>query len=208
MSNAQLLLRPVEQDDVGRVAQLQSNTFGASAWSAKTLLGELDSPRVSILYLLEYGGELLSMFGCWHVLDDLYLATIAVQPQLQRRGLGELTLLTVLRLAQRLPVELLRLDLRVSNEPALALYRKYGFRREGVRRKLYAHPLEDGVQMSRDIPGAPLAFALSPRVAADWSERLTLRWRGGETEIWSPPPQTAPQAAPPAAPPAAPHAAK
>lgn len=199
MSNAQLLLRPVEQDDVGLVAQLQSNTFGASGWSAKTLLGELDTPRVSILYLLEYDGELLSMFGCWHVLDDLYLATIAVQPQLQRRGLGELTLLTALRLAQRLPVELIRLDLRVSNEPALALYRKYGFRREGVRRKLYAHPLEDGVQMSRDIPGAPLTFVLPPRVAAHWSQRLTLRWRGGETEIWSPPPQSVPQVAPEAA---------
>ena len=184
MSNPQLLLRPVEPDDVGRVAQLQSRTFGHSAWSAKTLLGELDSSRVSILYLLEHGDRLLSMFGCWHVLEDLYLATIAVEPQLQRRGLGELTLLTVLRLAQRLPVDILRLDLRVSNEPALALYRKYGFRREGVRRKLYAHPLEDGVQMSRDLPGAPVSFAVPPRVAADWSERLTLRWRGGETEIW------------------------
>ena len=184
MSNPQLLLRSVEPDDVGRVAQLQSRTFGDSAWSAKPLLGELDSSRVSILYLLEYGGELLSMFGCWHVLEDLYLATIAVQPQLQRRGLGELTLLTVLRLAQRLPVEILRLDLRASNEPALALYRKHGFRRDGLRRKLYAHPLEDGVQMSRDIPGAPLAFAVPPRVAADWSERLTLCWRGGQTEVW------------------------
>ena len=191
MSNPQLMLRPVEPDDVRRVAQLQSRTFGDSAWSAKTLLGELDSSRVSILYLLEYGGELLSMFGCWHVLDDLYLATIAVQPQLQRRSLGELTLLTVLRLAQRLPVEILRLDLRVSNEPALALYRKYGFRREGVRRKLYAHPLEDGVQMSRDIPGAPVSFAVPSRVAADWSARLTLRWRGGETEVWPLPPDAA-----------------
>ena len=185
MTRADLVLRPLDAADVEPVAALQQRTFGASGWSAKTLRGELDSSRVSILYLLEHDGDLLSMFGCWHVLDDLYLATIAVQPDLQRRGLGELTLLSVLRLAERLPVELLRLDLRVSNAAALELYRKYGFRREGVRRNLYAHPLEDGVQMSRGIPGDPVAFAVPPRVAAAWSERLALRWSDGESEFWS-----------------------
>ena len=187
MARADLILRPVEAADVEHVAALQNRTFGPSGWSAKTLRGELDSSRVSILYLLEHDGALLSMFGCWHVLDDLYLATIAVQPDLQRRGLGELTLLSVLRLAERLPVDLLRLDLRVSNAAALELYRKYGFQREGVRRNLYAHPLEDGVQMSRGIPGAPVPFAVPPRVAAAWSERLALRWSDGESEVWSAP---------------------
>ena len=187
MARADLVLRPLDAADVEPVAALQQRTFGASGWSAKTLRGELDSSRVSILYLLEHDGDLLSMFGCWHVLDDLYLATIAVQPDLQRRGLGELTLLSVLRLAERLPVELLRLDLRVSNAAALELYRKYGFQREGVRRNLYAHPLEDGVQMSRGIPGDPVAFAVPLRVAAAWSERLALRWSDGESEVWSAP---------------------
>ena len=185
MSEPLLVLRPVEQDDVSRVAELHRRAFGDSAWSAKTLLRELESPRVSIIYLLEFGDDLLSMFGCWHVLEDLYLATIAVEPRLQRRGLGELTLLTVLRLAQRLSVDILRLDLRVSNDAALALYRKHGFQREGTRRNLYAHPLEDGAQMRRNIPGEPLAFTVPKRVAAAWSPCLDLRWRHGPPETWS-----------------------
>lgn len=187
-TDAELTLRPVQAFDVQRVAALHRRAFGDTSWSAKTLLNELENPRISIVYLLEHGDQLLSMFGCWHVLEDLYLATIAVEPRLQRRGLGELTLLTVLRLAQRLGVEVLRLDLRVSNDPALELYRKHGFRREGVRRRLYTRPLEDGVQMTRDIPGAPVTFAVPPRVAEAWSPRLTLHWRNAEPEFWSAPP--------------------
>ena len=186
-TNHQLTLRPVEPPDAQRVAALHRRAFGDTAWTAKMLLNEIENSKISILYLLERGDQLLSMFGCWHVLEDLYLATIAVEPQLQRRGLGELTLLTVLRLAQRLDVELLRLDLRVSNDAALELYRKHGFRREGLRRRLYTRPLEDGVQMSRDIPGPPVAFALPPRIAEAWSERLALHWPGGEREVWSVP---------------------
>ena len=183
-SDVDLTLRPVQAFDVQRVAALHRRAFGDTSWSAKTLLSELENPRISIVYLLEHGDQLLSMFGCWHVLEDLYLATIAVEPRLQRRGLGELTLLTVLRLAQRLGVEILRLDLRVSNDPALELYRKHGFRREGVRRRLYTRPLEDGVQMTRDIPGRPVTFAVPPRVAETWSPRLTLHWRNAEPEFW------------------------
>ena len=186
-TNHELTLRLVEPPDTQRVAALHRRAFGDSAWTVKTLLNEIENSKISIVYLLEHGDQLLSMFGCWHVLEDLYLATIAVEPQLQRRGLGELTLLTVLRLAQRLDVELLRLDLRVSNDAALELYRKHGFRREGLRRRLYTRPLEDGVQMSRDIPGPPVAFTLPPPIAEAWSERLALHWPGGEREIWSAP---------------------
>ena len=189
-----LLLRPAEPADVERLSDLHGRAFGVDSWSAKSMRDEVEHSRISILYLLEHGDQLLSMFGCWHVLDDLYLATIAVEPRLQRRGLGELTLLTVLRLAQRLPVEIVRLDLRASNSAALELYRKHGFQRDGIRPRLYAQPVEDGVQMIRQVnnnPGDPVGAArpagvVSARVAAVWPGELTLRWSDAAPEVWPP----------------------
>ena len=189
-----LLLRPAEPADVERLSDLHGRAFGVDSWSAKSMRDEVEHSRISILYLLEHGDQLLSMFGCWHVLDDLYLATIAVEPRLQRRGLGELTLLAVLRLAQRLPVEIVRLDLRASNSAALELYRKHGFQRDGIRPRLYAQPVEDGVQMIRQVnnnPGDPAgsprpARVVPARVAAVWPGELTLRWRDAAPEVWPP----------------------
>ena len=187
-----LLLRPAEPADIERLSDLHGRAFGVDSWSAKSMRDEVEHSRISILYLLEHGDQLLSMFGCWHVLDDLYLATIAVEPRLQRRGLGELTLLTVLRLAQRLPVEIVRLDLRASNSAALELYRKHGFQRDGIRPRLYAQPVEDGVQMIRQVnnnPGDPVGAArparvVPARIAAVWPGDLTLRWRDAAPEVW------------------------
>ena len=193
MSEVGLVLRPIQPGDVERVAALHARAFGDSSWSAKTLSEEVEHSRISILYLLQHEDELLGMFGCWHVLEDLYLATIAVEPELQRRGLGELLLLAVLQLARRLPAEIVRLDLRVSNEAALRLYRKHGFQRDGLRPRLYAHPLEDGVQMSRPITRTDSARQVPTRVGQSWPGELTLRWRDWEAEVW--PPQAARDAA-------------
>ena len=179
-----LLLRPIEPSDIERVAALHARAFDGDSWSARTLHDEVERSRISTLYLLEQRGRLLSMFGCWHVLEDLYLATIAVEPRLQRRGLGELMLLTVLRLAQRLPAEIVRLDLRASNSAALQLYAKHGFQRDGLRRRLYARPLEDGVQMSRAVAGGGPPHCIPARTAAAWPGPLQLRWRGAAPELW------------------------
>ena len=45
------------------------------------------------------------------------------------------------------------LEVRGSNQPALAFYAAAGFRLLYARREYYQDPVEDGLVMTRDIPG-------------------------------------------------------
>ncbi len=81
------------------------------------------------------------------ITPDAELETIAVAAKFQRRGIAS-------QLFQALSAELrlvritdLVLEVRASNQPALALYRALGFTRSGLRPRYYADPIEDAILM-------------------------------------------------------------
>ena len=68
----------------------------------------------------------------------------------QRRGGGELLLIALVDISQKLNASLVTLEVRASNHPAQSLYRKYGFTQVGVRRAYYLDNREDGILMSTE----------------------------------------------------------
>jgi [ribosomal protein S18]-alanine N-acetyltransferase len=102
-------------------------------------------------------GYYLAMAG----VEEVHLLNLTVVPEHQHRGharamLGELVRWGAERAAARL-----WLEVRDSNQRALALYRRYGFHDTGVRRGYYpAGPAgrENAIVMS--LPIAPLNHAL------------------------------------------------
>jgi ribosomal-protein-alanine N-acetyltransferase len=85
---------------------------------------------------------------------EAHISTIAIHPEWRGRGLGELLLLTALEQGLELGVSTVTLEVRPSNHVAQRLYRKYGFRLQGVRRGYYRDG-EDAwlmkVEVSRDF---------------------------------------------------------
>jgi ribosomal-protein-alanine N-acetyltransferase len=75
------------------------------------------------------------------------LESIAVAPNLQRRGLaGHLFSLLSEELRAAGATEII-LEVRASNQPALGLYRRFGFAESGCRPRYYTEPVEDAVLM-------------------------------------------------------------
>jgi ribosomal-protein-alanine N-acetyltransferase len=71
-----------------------------------------------------------------------------VSEELQRRGIGELLLLTVIDRARELYANVVTLEVRVSNIGAQNLYLKYGFKQVGVRKAYYTDNREDAYIMT------------------------------------------------------------
>jgi len=86
--------------------------------------------------------------GIWVMLDEAHLTNIAVRRDYQRRGIGELLLLSTLELARELEASFMTLEVRVSNTVAQSLYRKFGFTEAGVRPHYYLDNREDALLMS------------------------------------------------------------
>jgi len=79
------------------------------------------------------------------------LESIAVAAGSQRRGLGRMLFDALLRELRTGGVLEITLEVRASNDAALAFYRRAGFVQTGARPAYYADPVEDAVLMRLDL---------------------------------------------------------
>jgi [ribosomal protein S18]-alanine N-acetyltransferase len=118
-------------------------------------------------------GAILGFAGMWLMFDEAHITTIGVRQALRGRGVGELMLVHLIDQAQEMGAKRLTLEVRVSNEVAQALYRKYSFREEGVRKRYYSDDGEDALIMWSDRLDDPKF----QRALATNRARLTERMR-------------------------------
>jgi len=93
---------------------------------------------------------ILGFAGVWFLADEAHLANFAVREECRRRGIGELLLLSIMKLAMEHNAEFVTLEVRASNRGARALYEKCGFVEVGVRSGYYMDNGEDAVLMTAD----------------------------------------------------------
>ncbi|MGA8109749.1 MAG: GNAT family N-acetyltransferase [Acidobacteriaceae bacterium] len=92
------------------------------------------------------------------------LDSIAVPPDGRRQGIGAALLRAALAWAAQHAARRLVLEVRASNTPALALYRRDGLRIEGRRPRYYAHPEEDALLLGTDVTFAPARNPFSTEI--------------------------------------------
>ena len=141
----------VAEADRGMLSELMriENESFTCPWSEESFLSALDSDAVSIpVCLAEDGG--VAGFACLlTAADEGELLNIAVSPALRRNGAAQTLMDCCLSLCREKGVAALYLEVRESNAPARALYRKNGFQEIGMRRNYYEKPRESAVLMRR-----------------------------------------------------------
>lgn len=103
----------------------------------------------------EIGNEIVSYAVLMPVLDEAELLNIGVAHNQQRKGLGQAMLQSQMHWARAHKMQRVFLEVRVSNLPAIALYKKMGYSEIGKRRGYYqhAHGREDALLMACELTG-------------------------------------------------------
>lgn len=95
------------------------------------------------------GQQLLAGFvGAWHMVDEIHIVSVGVRTEYRGRGIGELLLIGAITESIDVGMNSVTLEVRVSNEIAKNLYRKYGFTERGLRKGYYSDDREDAVIMT------------------------------------------------------------
>lgn len=136
---------PFTAQHVHAVAQIEQACF-AEPWTEEGLREELDNACARFLVAEAEDGAVAGYIGCHTVLDEGYIANAAVSPAYRRRGIGRQLVQALLERSADLAF--VTLEVRVSNQAAIALYTDCGFQSVGVRRKFYSHPTEDALLMT------------------------------------------------------------
>jgi len=95
--------------------------------------------------------RIIGVTGFWLMAGEAHIITVGVRPSYQRQGIGEFLLISTVDLAMTQHAEVMTLEVRLSNSAAQALYRKYGFKKTGVRKSYYNDNYEDAVIMTTDM---------------------------------------------------------
>jgi ribosomal-protein-alanine N-acetyltransferase len=139
-------IRDLRPDDLGWVAEQERAIFGTSAWSPELIAADF-AHGFRRYRGLEADGALAGYAVYGFEGDAFHLMNIAVTPGARGKGLGRLLMEDFLAEARRLGVAEAWLEVAVTNDEALALYRDHGFEDVRVRRRYYQPEGTDAVVM-------------------------------------------------------------
>ncbi|MEG1849649.1 MAG: ribosomal protein S18-alanine N-acetyltransferase [Oscillospiraceae bacterium] len=142
---SEYVIRPFERRDGPAIAALEQRCF-SQPWSEQSLASELLNP-LAVMRVAELRGEAVGWAGMQAVCGEGSVTDIAVAPAARGLGIGTALTAALCAEARRQKLSSLTLEVRVSNERAIALYERLGFRRLGVRPHFYALPREDALMM-------------------------------------------------------------
>ncbi|RME02114.1 MAG: ribosomal-protein-alanine N-acetyltransferase [Calditrichaeota bacterium] len=81
--------------------------------------------------------------------DEVHIINLAVHPAFQRRGLATRLMMEVMSTARKRKAGRVFLEVRRSNDKAIGLYKKLGFRITGYRPNYYQDSNEDAILMEK-----------------------------------------------------------
>ena len=146
---AKIRVRIAKSSDLDDIYELDMQTF-AMPWSKEALSYDILENDNAFVIVAEYEGEFAGYADIWTVLDEADLNSIAVRVDFRRKGIGDAIMLAMTEMLSANGVATINLEVRVSNMPAIKLYKKYGFNECGVRPGYYLDNGEDALIMKRE----------------------------------------------------------
>jgi [ribosomal protein S18]-alanine N-acetyltransferase len=142
----------MQEADLERVHTIDQVSFPVP-WPRGAYAYEVQRNPASLCLVTETLSEegervLVGMLVGWLVIDEIHIATIAVDPLYRRRGIGRQLLLAGLREAFIRGASSATLEVRASNTAAQAMYRDFGFELVGRRHGYYQDNAEDALLMT------------------------------------------------------------
>ena len=139
-------IQPASIRDLGALRRLERACFDKDAWPLLDLMAVLTWPDVIRLKAVDQGEMIGFIAGDPRPSQGaVWIATIGVDPSYQRRGIGH-GLLRACEEQVNLPR--VKLTVRISNDGAISLYRKAGYRIVDIWKKYYSDG-EDGLVMEK-----------------------------------------------------------
>lgn len=139
------VLETMREEHLDRVMQIESACF-SQPYSREIFEEELglDIAHPKVVRL---GKEVVGFIDYWIIRDEVHLINVAIDPLYQRRHLASFLMNHLENVVHERSIKKIFLDVRKSNEGAIRLYEKFGYKEIGLRKKYYSDNNEDAVVM-------------------------------------------------------------
>jgi ribosomal-protein-alanine N-acetyltransferase len=151
MTAVAIEIRELDLSHLNAIEAIEKRAY-PTPWSRSMFASELAKPTSICIGAFE-GEDLLGYVINSRYVDAWHVMNVAVAPEHQRRGIATRMLEHLFELTRDDERRGYTLEVRVSNEEAIALYEKLGFEARGIRRGYYTDNREDALIMWRDARG-------------------------------------------------------
>ncbi|NLO93912.1 MAG: ribosomal protein S18-alanine N-acetyltransferase [Clostridiaceae bacterium] len=145
MQSVKPVVRSMKKQDVDGVYEVERASF-TSPWTKYMLVEELSNSKAHYM-VIDADGEILGYCGFWKIIDEAHITNVAVHPEYRGQGYGRVLISAMIQRAKELDVIAMTLEVRVSNDIAISLYKDFGFVASGVRKNYYQDNSEDALIM-------------------------------------------------------------
>ncbi len=141
----EIIIRKMQPEDLSQVCEIEKENFSVP-WSEKSFLESMERSDTIFLIAL-VGEEVVGYIGCYCIAGTGEITNVAVKDTYRRKGVGGKLLEKLYEEGAALDTYEFFLEVRESNEAAIGLYLRQGFKKEGLRKKFYEKPVENAVIM-------------------------------------------------------------
>lgn len=106
-------------------------------WSKEAYKKEISNPLANYR-VITIDDKVVAYGGFWKILDEADINNIAVKKEFRQMGYGKMLMNALIEDAKSQNIKAMTLEVRVTNESAIALYKKLGFKEAGIRKNYYS----------------------------------------------------------------------
>ncbi len=139
----------MKDKDLVEVVEIEKETF-TDPWSYDAFNGDLAN-ELSWPVTALVDGKVVGYSALYIVADELQIGNFAVAPQYQRQGIGRKMMNEIINIAGQRECTHIYLEVRESNNAAIALYASFGFVNVGRRVGYYRNPRESAILMAKEL---------------------------------------------------------
>jgi ribosomal-protein-alanine N-acetyltransferase len=143
-----ITVREWTKEDIPILTKMEQACF-TDPWTEEMLSDCLRYPIYNC-FLAEEGGQVCGYCTLIVVCEDAEVGNIAVAPSYRGRGIAKLLMEKMHERAREKGATQAFLEVRVSNAPAISLYKKFGYEPYGIRARYYEDG-EDALVMKRGL---------------------------------------------------------
>ncbi|MFW6022403.1 MAG: ribosomal protein S18-alanine N-acetyltransferase [Halanaerobiaceae bacterium] len=137
-------------EHLGEVLRIEHQSF-SDPWSRRSFVREVKENPYANYFVAIHNNEIVGYIGGWMVTDELHITNLAVDRESRKKGIAEFLIDNLLLYSKEYDINRATLEVRVSNIPAINLYRKKGFVSLGHRKSYYTNNNEDALIMWKEF---------------------------------------------------------
>lgn len=150
MNSQEIIIRDMKVEDLDQVMILEKLCF-STPWSKEAFESEILKNDLAHYLVLSINNTIVGYGGVWYIINEGHITNVAVHSECRKLGLGKKLVEQMKKNALKNKIELMTLEVRVSNIAAIKLYERMGFSIEGTRPKYYIDNNEDAYIMWVDL---------------------------------------------------------